>query len=63
MTTKVISSAVPIQDTIAPDLTIICKLNQLTKSNHVDISFLIIMQKVYLYPKLQSGKKYSWIPW
>ena len=29
---KVINSAVPIQDNMAPDLTIICKLNQLRKS-------------------------------
>jgi hypothetical protein len=28
----VINSAVPIQDNMAPDLTIICKLNQLRKS-------------------------------
>ena len=32
MTMNVINSAVPIQDNIAPDLTIICKLNQLRKS-------------------------------
>jgi hypothetical protein len=32
MRMNVINSAVPIQDNIAPDLTIICKLNQLRKS-------------------------------
>ncbi|MCD6038232.1 MAG: hypothetical protein K0S67_2121 [Nitrososphaeraceae archaeon] len=32
MTMNVINSTVPIQDNIAPDLTIICKLNQLRKS-------------------------------
>ncbi len=32
MTMNVINSAVPIQDNMAPDLTIICKLNQLRKS-------------------------------
>ena len=32
MTINVINSAVPIQDNMAPDLTIICKLNRLRKS-------------------------------
>ena len=34
ITINVINSAVPIQDNIAPDLTNICKLNQLRKSKH-----------------------------
>lgn len=32
MTINVINNTIPIQDNIAPDLTIICKLNQLRKS-------------------------------
>ena len=34
MTMNVINSAVPIQDNIAPDLTNMCKLNQLRKRKH-----------------------------
>ena len=60
---NIINSAVPIQDNIAPERTINCKLNQLRKLHHIDISFLIIMWKVCLYPKLQIGKKYSLILW
>jgi hypothetical protein len=56
---KIINNAVPIQDNIAPERIIICKLNLLRKPIHIDISFLIIMRKVCLCLKLQIGKKYS----
>jgi hypothetical protein len=59
---KIINSAVPIQDNIAPERIIICKFNKLRKPIHIDISLLIIIQKVCLCLKLQIGKKYSLIP-
>jgi hypothetical protein len=59
---KITNSAVPIQDNMAPERIIICRLNQLRKPIHVDISVLIIMLKVCLRLKLQIGKKYALIP-
>jgi hypothetical protein len=59
---KIINSAVPIQDNMAPERIIICRPNQLRKPIHVDISVLIIMLKVCLRLKLQIGKKYALIP-